>query len=127
MSEGPSVVDVLIVDDQPPFRSIARAVVETVGGWRVTAEAASGEDALVQAARVQPALVLMDINLPGLSGIETTRLLLDAEPGTTVVLMSTYAADDLPPGAGDCGAAAYLRKEDLTPVALRALAAARHC
>jgi two-component system invasion response regulator UvrY len=120
-----SVVEVLIVDDQRPFRSVARAVVGLVGGWRVTAEAASGEDALAQAARVHPAVVLMDINLPGMSGIEATRLLLEAEPATTVVLMSTYAADDLPAGAGDCGAVAYLRKEDLTPTALRALCASR--
>jgi two-component system, NarL family, invasion response regulator UvrY len=123
MSGGSPVVDVLIVDDQPPFRTVARAVVGLVEGWRVSAEAASGEDALAEAARVHPAVVLMDINLPGMSGIEATRLLLDAEPATTVVLMSTYAADDLPAGAGDCGAVAYLRKEDLTPGALRALLA----
>jgi DNA-binding NarL/FixJ family response regulator len=123
MSGCSPVVNVLIVDDQPPFRSVARAVVGLVGGWRVSAEAASGEDALAKAARVRPAVVLMDINLPGMSGIEATRLLLDAEPATTVVLMSTYAADDLPAGAGDCGAVAYLRKEDLTPAALRALLA----
>jgi two-component system invasion response regulator UvrY len=121
MSGGSSLVDVLIVDDQPPFRSVARAVVGLVGGWRVTAEAASGEDALAAAARLRPAVVLMDINLPGMSGIEATRLLLDAAPATTVVLMSTYSADDLPAGAADCGAATYLRKEDLTPAALRAV------
>jgi two-component system invasion response regulator UvrY len=63
----------------------------------------------------------MDINLPGMNGIEATRKLLDAAPATTVVLMSTYAPDELPAGAGDCGAVAYLRKEDLTPAALRAV------
>jgi two-component system, NarL family, invasion response regulator UvrY len=121
MPGGSSVVDVLIVDDQPPFRSVARAVVGLVGGWRVTGEAASGEDALAQAARARPAVVLMDINLPGMSGIEATRRLLAAAPATSVVLMSTYAAEELPAGAGDCGAVAYLRKEDLTPAALRAV------
>lgn len=115
------MVDVLIVDDQPPFRSVARIVVGLVAGWTVAAEAETGEDAVVAAARVHPGLVLMDIHLPGISGIEATRQLLAAAPDTTVVLMSTYAAGDLPADAADCGAAAYLRKEDLTPAALRAL------
>jgi DNA-binding NarL/FixJ family response regulator len=118
------VVDVMVVDDQPPFRSVARIVVGMVGGWRVTAEAETGEDALAEAARSHPEVVLMDINLPGISGIEATRRLLAAEPATTVVLMSTYSAEDLPADAADCGAAGYLRKEDLTPAALQALRAA---
>ena len=117
------MVDVLIVDDQPPFRSVARIVVGLVGGWTVTAEAETGEDALSLAASTHPEVVLMDINLPGINGIEATRRLLAAAPGTTVVLMSTYSADDLPADAADCGAVAYLRKEDLTPSALRALVA----
>lgn len=62
----------------------------------------------------------MDISLPGINGIEAARLLA-LEPGTTVVLMSTYAAADLPTDAASCGAVAYLHKEDLTPAALRAL------
>jgi two-component system, NarL family, invasion response regulator UvrY len=117
----PTVVDVLIVDDQRPFRSVARTVVGLVGGWRVTAEAETGEDALDAAARVRPGVVLMDINLPGINGIEATRRILERDPATTVVLMSTYSVEDLPADAASCGAAAYLHKEDLTPAALRQL------
>lgn len=117
------MVEVLIVDDQRPFRTVARTVVGLVGGWRVTAEAATGEDAVALAARTRPQVVLMDITLPGISGIEATRRLLARQPRTTVVLMSTYAAADLPADAASCGAAAYLAKEDLTPAALRALVA----
>jgi two-component system, NarL family, invasion response regulator UvrY len=117
------VVDVLIVDDQPPFRSVARIVVGMVGGWTVTGEAETGEDALALAARTHPEVVLMDINLPGIDGIEATRQLLATAPATTVVLMSSYAVADLPADAADCGAVAYLHKEDLTPDALRALLA----
>jgi DNA-binding NarL/FixJ family response regulator len=106
-------VDVLIVDDQRPFRSVARTVVGLVGGWRVAAEAETGEDAVLAAERVRPGVVLMDINLPGMSGIEATR--------RTVVLLSTYAAADLPAEATTCGAATYLNKEDLCPATLRAL------
>lgn len=117
-------VDVLIVDDQAPFRSVARTLVQLLPGWRVVGEAISGEDALAQAAASHPTLVLMDINLPGIDGIEATRRLLADAPDTRVVLLSTYAADDLPPGADSCGATAYVRKDDLTPALLRRYAPA---
>jgi two-component system invasion response regulator UvrY len=100
---------------------IARTVVNLVGGWRVTAEAETGEDALTAVEQTRPCVVLMDINLPGISGIEATRRIHD--PDTTVILMSTYAASDLPADAASCGARAYLHKEDLTPAALRSLRA----
>lgn len=117
------MVNVLIVDDQPTFRTVARTVVGMIAGWTVTAETETGEAALEAAARVHPQVVLMDINLPGIDGIEATRRLLAAAPATTVVLMSSYAAEDLPADAADCGAVAYLHKEDLTPTALLALRA----
>jgi two-component system, NarL family, invasion response regulator UvrY len=108
-------VDVLIVDDQPPFRAVARTLVSLIAGWRVVAEVESGEDAVATAAATAPSVVLMDINLPGINGIEATRQITASQPGVRVVLLSTYAADDLPADATDCGAAAYIRKEDLTP------------
>lgn len=115
------MVDVLIVDDQSLFRSVARTVVGLAGRWRVVGEAESGEDAVAAAAAVRPTVVLMDINLPGISGIEATRRILDRAPDTTVILLSTYAADDLPADAASCGAAGYIRKDNLTPAVLREL------
>ncbi len=120
-----ATVDVLIVDDQAPFRSVARALVRVLPGWRVVGEAATGEDALDQAATARPGVILMDINLPGISGIEATRRILADAPGTKIVLISTYAADDLPPEARECGAIAYIRKDDLTPARLRDLSVQR--
>jgi len=116
---GTATVDVLIVDDQPPFRAVARTLVSLLGGWRVVAEVESGEDAVSAVGEVNPAVVLMDINLPGISGIEATRQITSVRPHVRVVLLSTYAADDLPADALNCGAAAYVRKEDLTPRRLR--------
>ncbi len=101
-------MDVLIVDDQRPFRSVARTVVNLVGGWRVAAEAETGEDAVAAAERVRPAVVLMDINLPGISGIEATRRIIASHPGTRVVLLSTYATADLPPDATTCGSSSRI-------------------
>jgi two-component system invasion response regulator UvrY len=119
-------VRALIVDDQAPFRTAARSLIRLLRGWEVVGEAATGEDALawfVGRGPVDPVpdVVLMDINLPGISGIEATRRITAAVPGTAVVLVSTYAEQDLPEDAGRCGAIAYVRKDDLTPRLLRAL------
>ena len=114
-----ATVDVLIVDDQAPFRDVARTLVTLLSGWRVVAEVESGEDAVATAGRVRPGVVLMDINLPGISGIEATRQITTSWPDVRVVLLSTYAVDDLPADALACGAVAYLHKEDLTPRRLR--------
>ncbi len=114
-SSTPGDVSVLIVDDQAPFRAVARTVVQLAAGFEVVGEAASGEEAVEMAAELHPALVLMDINLPGINGIEATRQIVSAAPGTVVIMLSTYKADDLPSDAADCGAARYVHKEDFGP------------
>jgi DNA-binding NarL/FixJ family response regulator len=120
-----SDVGVLIVDDQAPFRAVARTVVDIANGFAVCAEAASGEEAVELAAELEPPVVLMDINLPGINGIEATRQIVEANPDTMVVLLSTYKADDLPSDAVDCGAARYVHKEDFGPAVLQELWASR--
>ena len=112
-------VPVLIVDDQAPFRTVARTVVALASGFTVVAEAESGEEAIEQAGEHHPRLVLMDINLPGINGIEATSRILAADASTTVILLSTYTQADLPADARTCGAAAYVHKEDMSPALLR--------
>ena len=111
-------VPVLIVDDQAFFRSAARAVLAVTAGFTAVGEADSGENAVIRVAELHPGLVLMDIHLPGISGIEATRRIVAAHPGTAVLLLSTYRAEDLPADARDCGAIAYLHKEDFEPEVL---------
>lgn len=108
-------VTVLIVDDQDPFRNVARAVVNATPGFEVTADAATGEEAVAKADVTHPDLVLMDINLPGINGMEATRQILTSQPGSVVILLSTYAKSDLPANALDCGAVSYVHKEDFGP------------
>jgi two-component system, NarL family, invasion response regulator UvrY len=117
--EGTTTVGVLIVDDQAPFRDVARTVVALSPGFEVVAEAGSGEEAVAAALEREPQLVLMDINLPGINGLEATRRIVEARPGTIVILLSTYTRDDLPTDARSCGAATYIHKEDFSPMLLR--------
>lgn len=112
---------VLIVDDQAPFRGAARAVVGATKEFSVIGEAESGEQAVELVDELAPDLVLMDINMGGIDGIEATRQITSAHPETMVVLVSTYAVADLASDARTCGAAAYVHKEELAPRVLRQL------
>ena len=111
----------LIVDDQLPFRAVARTVIGLTGGFSVSGEAETGEDAMDQVDHTRPDLVLMDIDLPGINGIEATRRIRAEHPETRVILLSTYSEDDLPADARDCGAIAYVHKEDFGPALVRDL------
>ena len=114
-------VAVLIVDDQLPFRAVARTVISLTAGFAVAAEAETGEEAVATVAADPPDLVLMDINLPGINGIEATRQIRSEHPETEVILLSTYSEADLPADARECGALAYVHKEDFGPSLVREL------
>lgn len=118
-------VSVLVVDDQAPFRLAARAVIKRAEGFELVGEAGTGEEAVELAGELRPDLVLMDINMPGINGIEATSRIVSHEPGAVVFLCSTYERSDLPEEAGDSGARAYINKEELGPAVLRELWDAR--
>jgi len=117
----PDVVSVVVVDDQAPFLAAARAVMARANGFELVGEASSGEEAVELVDRLRPALVLMDINLGVMDGIEATRIIAAARPATVVVLVSTYTEAEMPPAARTCGAAAYVNKDELSPRLLRRL------
>jgi len=118
-------VSVLIVDDQLPFRLAARTVVSHTPGFTVAGELDDGDAVVGTVDGAGPDLVLMDVYMPKVDGIEATRQLSREHPDVTVFLCSTYPLDELPVGARDCGAAAYIQKEQLSPEALARLWADR--
>jgi DNA-binding NarL/FixJ family response regulator len=111
-------VRVLVVDDQEPFRRAMEAVVEETEGFVVVGSAATGEESLTAAAALRPQLVLMDVNLPGIDGIEASRRLTSQPDGPVVVLLSTYDADEF--DVAGSGAAAYVGKAEFGPDRLTA-------
>jgi DNA-binding NarL/FixJ family response regulator len=116
-----NAVRVLIVDDQPPFRLAARAVVESVDGFAVVGDAESAEEGLERVDELAPDLVLMDLNLPGMDGAEAARSLRRTHPEVVVVLLSSYDQAEFTDLIDDCGAAAYVPKSEFGPDRLEAV------
>jgi DNA-binding NarL/FixJ family response regulator len=106
---------VLIVDDQEPFLRAMSAVVEETSGFVVVGEACSGEEAIVTADALLPDLVLMDVNLPGIDGLEATRRLRERPSPPVVLLLSTYDDDAGARFIAECGATAYVTKSAFGP------------
>jgi DNA-binding NarL/FixJ family response regulator len=121
MEQAADVVQVLVVDDQAPFRAAARAVVARVDGFELAGEATSGEEAIELVERIRPGVVLMDINMGEMDGLEATKIITTAHPETLVILVSTYTEADMPSEARSCGASAYVNKDELSPRVVRRL------
>ena len=103
-------VQVLIVDDQEPFRSAARMVVEMTDGFEVAGEAESGEEGVELAAELQPDLVLRDVYLPGIDGLEATRRINGNANPPLVLVMSTHESQEFAEAAIAAGAIAFIPK-----------------
>jgi two-component system invasion response regulator UvrY len=114
-------VTVLTVDDQRIFLRTARSLIEATPGFEQVGEAASGEEALELAAHLRPDLVLVDVRMPGMDGVETARRLSEADPATTVVLISLEEVPQLSTAVDRAGAAGYIRKQDLSTRSLAEL------
>jgi DNA-binding NarL/FixJ family response regulator len=116
-------VSVLTVDDQAVFRDTARDVIDATPGFASVGDAESGEAALDLVDRLKPQLVLVDVRMPGMNGVETARRIRAAHPETVVVLISIEGPANLPAAATSEGSA-LVRKQDFGPALLRKLWAA---
>ena len=108
-------IRVLLVDDQEAFRSAARLVVELADGFSLVDEAETAEQALDLVEAHEYDLVLMDINLPGIDGLEATRRITGGGGPPKVIVLSTYEASEYESRARDAGAIGFISKSDFGP------------
>jgi two-component system, NarL family, invasion response regulator UvrY len=108
-------VRVLTVDDHALFRDAARDVISATPGFQLVGEAASGPEALRAMERLAPELVLLDVHMPGMDGVEVARRLSASHPRTLIVLISTADPRMLPAARRLAGRVALERKQDLCP------------
>ncbi len=111
-----TVVDVrrvLLADDVAQLRMLLRMALELNGAFEVVAEAADGAEAIVRAAECQPDLVILDLMMPGLDGLEALPGIREAAPGAKVVVLSGFAEEKLRSRALAAGATEYLEKGDV--------------
>ena len=101
------MIRVLIADDQPLMRAGFKAVLEATGQIKVVAEAENGEQAIAAAAQHQPDVILMDIRMPGIDGLEATRRL----PRQRVLVLTTFGLDEYIVEALRAGASGFLTKD----------------
>ncbi|QNS03328.1 response regulator [Streptomyces xanthii] len=104
-------VRVLLVDDQPLVRSGLRTLIGDTGDLEVVGEAGDGAEAVAQAARLVPDVVVMDIRMPGVDGIEATRRIIESGQGPRVLVLTTFDEDDYVYGALRAGAAGFAVKD----------------
>ncbi|MBI4307962.1 MAG: response regulator transcription factor [Chloroflexi bacterium] len=110
-SRGQKPLRVLVVDDHPVVREGLIAMLSTDPGIDVVGEAGNGEEAIEKANQLDPDMVLTDIRMPGMSGIEVTRRIKAAHPGTAVIILTMYDSEMYVVEALRAGAAGYLVKD----------------
>ena len=101
----------MVVDDHEVVRLGLRGLLERQPGWEVVAEASTGDEAVAQALEYRPDVVVMDIRLAGSSGIDACRRIISQSPETRVVMLTSYAEDELLFDAIAAGAAGYVLKQ----------------
>jgi DNA-binding NarL/FixJ family response regulator len=110
MTDVAPTIRVLIADDHPAFRGGLRALLATADDIAVVGEAASGLDVVAAAERLQPDVVLMDVNMPGIDGVEASRRIVDASPHMAVLVLTMHDDDETVFEAVRAGARGYLLK-----------------
>ncbi len=104
------VVQILIADDHSVVRAGLRALLEHQGNFHVIAEASTGEEAIARAQEFQPDVAVLDIRMPGLSGIDACRQIVETVDGCKVIMLTSYAEDELLFAAIQAGASGYVLK-----------------
>jgi DNA-binding NarL/FixJ family response regulator len=105
------LITVLLADDHQMVRAGLAALLGSTDDIRVVAQASNGEEAVTEAARTHPEVVLMDLSMPGVDGVEATRQILAAQPGVKVVVLTSFSDRGRVSDALNAGAVGYLLKD----------------
>ena len=104
-------VKILIADDHSVVRAGLKAMLERQGRLRVVAEAGTGDEAIAKAQEFKPDVAILDIRMPGISGIEACRKIVETVPGCKVIMLTSYAEDEMLFSAIRAGASGYILKQ----------------
>jgi two-component system, NarL family, response regulator LiaR len=115
------VIRILIVDDHAIVRKGIRALLSESGGFEIVAEVADGKDAVRQAEQTKPDVILMDLLMPGMDGIEATRQITSRQPEARILVLTSFAADNKLFPAIKAGAVGYLLKDSSPEDLVRAI------
>ena len=114
-------IRILIVDDHEIFRRGLRSLLESHLGWEICGEALDGQDAVDKARQLQPDIVVLDITMPRLNGLDATKLIRKDAPGARVVILSQHQPALMREVALSAGAGAYVTKSEVSRELLRAI------
>jgi len=112
---------VFLVDDHEIFRNGLKQLINSEADMEVCGEASSGEDALQQLADANPDVIIMDIRMPGLNGLETSTLLLEKNPRSRILFFSLFDEPDYVAAALEMGASGYILKDTSNKIFLNAI------
>jgi DNA-binding NarL/FixJ family response regulator len=116
---------ILIADDHSVVRAGLRTLLESKPGWEVCAESPDGRDAIEKATKLKPDIAILDIGMPLLNGVETTRRIRAASPATEILILTMHESDDLVQQVVEAGARGYILKDDADRVLLAAVDSVR--
>jgi len=112
---------VLVVDDHAVLRRGIQSIVRAWPDWEVAGEAGSGEEAIDLSSQLKPDIILMDISMPGMGGLEATRIICQQQPGARILLLTLHDSIEWVRSAFEAGARGYLLKSDTEAELIRAL------
>jgi DNA-binding NarL/FixJ family response regulator len=112
---------VMIVDDHAVIRRGVQGILQAFPEWQLCAEAADGQEAITIAQTVRPEIIIMDVSMPGLNGLEATRIIRNMLPDTKILLLTLHSSSELVRSAFRAGARGYVLKSDAEHELVRAL------
>ncbi len=110
MDINPKKIKVLIVDDKDEIRSGLRELLDLCDDFEIVAESSTGYDAIIKAQSVRPDVIIMDVRMPGISGVQACRSILEKVPDTKILMLTTFEEDEILLESLEAGASGYLLK-----------------